>query len=396
MALKLLIPLCFLITLLDPFIICLGSFTREYTAVFIAITLSVILMNPGKKYILTGILVGLTFFTQQEEILAIIPFAIFHLCTHENNPLQFKWNLFLQRGLKMLLGFSFVLIPLLMWLFLNGALLAFWEQAFIYNFFIYRPNNPITVRLSNSLQLFYHSRIGFFILGSIMLHFYFIIKKNNRIIHLTVLITILMFAVLKSLFSRLGEMYNMQHYFMGYSALFAISALLILKELTPFFKHIYWKSGALALFLISSWFLWENALTSSFTVKEDRYYKRMHEILPYIQEIKNKDGQLFVFRNTAYIMLYNELNCLSPSKWIFTTTYNSKLNVDTAEKFVSEIIDSIESKQTQYIVDLSVEYPLGSLTKRLEWNNYLYSNYFIIKSAEGYTLLKRIQTKKRK
>ncbi|MBY0476046.1 MAG: hypothetical protein K2Q24_00225 [Chitinophagaceae bacterium] len=387
--LSILVPLCFLVTLLDPFIICLGSFTREYTAVFIAIALAVILMNPGKKYIITGLIFGLTFFTQQEEILALIPFIIWHLCTHEDNQFQFNMKLFFQRILKMFLGFMIVLIPLLLWLFAKGALTAFWEQAFLYNFFIYRPSNPMSVRLLNALALLYHSRIGFFITGFLFVHFYFVVKKTNRTLHFTAIITFLLFVLVKSVYSRLGEMYNMQHYFMGFSALFAISALLILREWNLYLQTIKWKLAGSFVFLISSWFLWENALTSAFTEKKDVYYKRMQEILPVIQEVKNKNDQLFVFRNTAYIHLYNQLNCLAPTKWIYLPIYKSKYKIEKTENFVSEIIKALESNQTLYVVDMSVEYPLSDSLLRREWNKYLYTNYSAVKSAEGFVILKR-------
>lgn len=387
--LPILVPLCFLITLLDPFIICLGSFTREYTAVFIGISISVMLLHPGKKYILTGILFGLTFFTQQEEILALLPFIVWHICRDENYNYIFSWKNVFYKLLKLLLGFLIILVPLLIWLFAKGALTAFWDQAFLYNFFVYRPNNPMSTRLLNSLALFYHSRIGFFIAGFLLLHLYFVVKKSNTTIHLTAIIALLLFVVLKSVFSRLGEIYNMQHYFMGFSALFAISLLLIFRELNAYIQQTKWKLTVVFLFLLSGWFLWENALTSAFTKKTDVYNNRMQEILPYIQETKNKDGQLFVFRNTAYIMLYNELNCLSPSKWIYTTTYNSKIESDKAERFVPEVIESVEKNKTAFIVDLSVEYPLHSPFYRNLWNNYLDSNYSIIKATNGYVLLKR-------
>lgn len=387
--LRLLVPLTFLVTLLDPFIICMGSFTREYTAIFIAIAISLILMNTGKKFILTGIMIGLIFFTQQEEILALFPFVIWHICIPENHTRQLTWIIFLKRVFQMATGFLFILVPILIWLYSKDALKAFWEQAFLYNFFIYRPNNSMSVRISNSFSLFYHSRIGFFILGFLIAHFYFALKKSNQVLHFTAISALIMFAVLKTVFSRLGEMYNMQHYFMGFSALFAISALLIIREWNQYLRSLKWKLAVGFFFVISCWFLWENALTSKFTQKEDIYYKRIQEILPYVKEVQDNDGQLFVFRNTSYIKLYTELNCLSPSKWIYTTTYNSKLNFDRTENFVKEIIDSLEQNQTLYIVDLSVEWPLHSPTMSSLWSKYLESNYTIIKSTDGYTLLKR-------
>lgn len=387
--LSILVPLVFLVVLLDPFIICMGSFTREYTAIFIAITLSLILLNPGKTFVLTGVMTGLTFFTQQEEILALCPFIIWHLFTTEKNTLQVNWGLFFKRVFQMLVGFMFIVIPLVLWLYSKDALYGFWDQAFLYNFFIYLPNNPIPIRISNSLSLFYHSRIGFFIIGFLIVHFYLVHKSSQKALHFAAIITLLLFTILKTVFSRLGEMYNMQHYFMGYSAIFAISALLILSEWNQYLKPLKWRLSVVFFFLLSSYFLWENAVTSKFTQKEDVYSKRIQEILPYVQEVQNKDGQLFVFRSTAFVNLYNELNCLSPSKWLYPTPNSSQLKFNEADFTVVEIINSIEANRTLYIVDVSVEWPLHSPAMRSMWNKYLDSNYTIIKSTEGYTLLKR-------
>ncbi len=391
--LKLLVPVTFLVTILNPFIIELGSFTREYSAVFIAIATSIILMYPGKKYVLTGFMLGLIFFTQQ-EVIYIIPFIIWHLFVSSDNAFQFSLKLVLIRILKMLTGFLFVLLPLIVWLYSKGALYNFWEHAFLYNFTLYQPGNTAQIRLENSLALFYHSRVGFFILGFIVLHTFFIIRKKNENFHKVLLTTLVGVAVLKTFFSRLGEEYDTQHYFLAYSVLFAISVLFVLKEFKLLLKDYKWKLAFSIIFVLSSWFLWENALTSRFTQKEDIFYKRMQEILPTLQEVRNKDGQLFVFRTTSYIYLYNELNCLSPSKWIYTTTYNAKLKFETTEYVVRDIIKSLELNQTLYIVDLSIDWPLQSPIMRNEWNKYLYSNYTLIKSTDGYALLKRTSSLK--
>ena len=388
-ALKFIVPLTFLVTILNPFIIAMGSFTREYSTIFLAIAVSVILMNPGKKYFVTGILFGLTFFTQQEEMIFYLPFIIWHLCTNTENNFQFKLNVFFYRGMRMLIGFSIVVLTLVSWLYLKDALYSFWEQAFLYNFNIYHPSSPLVDRLERSIRLLYHTRIGFFIILFLILHTYFFIKKNNRELHLIQIISIASVVVLKAFFSRLGEEYDTQHYFLTYSVLFAISSLLVLKEFDTWLKELKWRLLFIGLFTFCCWFFWENAVTSRYTEKEPILYKRMKEILPYVQDIRNKDGQLFVFRTTSYIKLYNELNILSPSKWIYTTTYNKKLKFDKTENVVKDIIDSLDAHRTKYIVDLSVEFPLQSEEMRKEWERYIKANYTAIKIADGYTILQR-------
>lgn len=385
--LKLLVPITFLVTLLDPFLIENGTFTREYSAVFMAIVASIMIVTPNKKYLLVGVLLGLTFFTQQEEVFFIAPFIIWYVFFENNRLAQFQ--ILLERMTKLILGFLCILLPIVYWMYSKNALQDFWQHAFLFNFTIYQPSNPLQIRLENSLKLFYHSRVGFFIIGFLIVHLFFILKNSNKIFHLLSIISLISITILKCFLSRLGEEYNTQHYFLGYSVLFAISTLFILNDLKKTCKYPKKNMVVLTAFLFAIYFLWENALSSRFTVKEDHYYKRLQEIIPYISDVRNRDRHLFVFRNTSYINLNIELNSLSPSKWIYTTTYNDHLSHAKIEKVVYEIINSLEQHQTRYIVDLSVEYPLITENIKEDWNRYLATHYLIVKSTKGYTILKR-------
>lgn len=390
-ALKLLPPLGFLIVLLDPFLICMGSFTREYSSVFIAIALSVMLLNPGKKYILSGLLWGLTFFTQQEEILALFPFTVWHLCTHEHERPKFQRKVFSMRVLQMFIGFLLIAIPLLVWLYVKGALSAFWEQAFLFNFFSYPPNREFGERIGKALLLLYHTRIGFFIALFIFLHLFAFYKSKRLSVHFIALLTILLYSIYKIFFTRLGENSEAQHYLLGFSAIFAISILLLQKELTLLLQKTFLNIAVIAIFFVSGWFLWENALTSKYTVLEEENYTRSKQILPLLSEIRNKDGQLFVFRKTSLIVLYNELNTLSPSKWIFTTMYDQHLKFDHDQKVIQEIIFDLDKSKTRYIVDMSGHDPLNIAEMQRQWDDYIARHYKIISAVGEYKVLERIR-----
>ena len=390
-ALKLLPPLGFLIILLDPFLICMGSFTREYSAVFLAIAFSIMLLNPGKKYILSGFLFGLTFFTQQEEILALLPFTVWHLCTHENTRPQFHWKLFFMRTLQMLAGFTLIALPLVVWLLSKSALHAFWEQAFLFNFFSYPPNTELSARIVKALLLIYHTRVGFFIAFFIFLHLFAFYKTRRLSVHLTALVTILLFSIYKIFFTRLGENSDAQHYLLGFSAIFAISIILLQHELTLLLKNTFWKIAVIAGSFMCNWFLWENALTSKYTVLEDKNHLRSKQILPLLSAVRNKDGQLYVFRNTSLILLYNELNTLSPSKWIFTTMYDQHLKFDLDRKVMKEIIHALDENKTRYIVDMSGHDPLNSAEMQKQWDAYMLLRYKAIAATSEYKVLERIR-----
>lgn len=389
-AVKILPSLGFLIILLDPFLICMGSFTREYSTVFMTIAFCVMLLNPGRSFFLSGFLWGLTLFTQQEEILPLLPFTIWHLCTHQNKKPLFEWKLFIVRLLQMFTGFLFIALPILIWLFSKGALTAFWEQAFLFNFFSYPPNTELNTRVIKALLVLYHTRIGFFIALFIFLHLFACYKTKQLSTHIVSLLSILLFSIYKIFFTRLGENNDAQHYLLGFSAIFAISIVLLQQEFKSLLQKTNRKIFVIASFFIFSWFLWENALTSKYTVLEEENYIRSKQILPLLNDIKNKDGQLYVFRNTSLIVLHNELNSLSPSKWIFTTMYDQHLKFDLDQKVMKEIIRDLDKNKTRYIVDMSGHDPLNSAKMQKQWDAYISLHYKPISISGEYKVLERI------
>jgi hypothetical protein len=390
-ALKLLPSLGFLIFLLDPFLICMGSFTREYSTVFMVIAFSIMLQNPGKKYVQTGFTLGLVFFTQQEEILALAPFTFWHLCTHQDESSKLTWRLFSLRVLQMFLGFLIIALPLLTWLYSKNALSEFWEQAFLFNLYSYPPNSDFGERIMKSFALLYHTRVGFFIVIFIFLHLFAFYKSKRRSLHFIPFLTILLFSIYKIIYTRLGENSDAQHYLLGFAAIFAISIVLLQKELTLYLQKTTWKITVVTVFFLSSWFLWENALTSKYTVKVEENYTRSQQILPLLTQIRNQDGQLYVFRNTSLLFLHNELNVLSPSKWIFTTMYDQHLKFDPEHKLIKEIINDLEKKKTRYIVDMSGHDPLNITEMQQQWDAYVAQHYKVITDAGEYKVLERIR-----
>src|SRR5882757_6931766 len=72
-----LLPLLFNLMIRD-FYMCLGmGMTREYTAMFQLIFFCVLLGKYRHRYFLLGLLSGLIFFTQQDQVLALAPFFLY-------------------------------------------------------------------------------------------------------------------------------------------------------------------------------------------------------------------------------------------------------------------------------------------------------------------------------
>jgi hypothetical protein len=119
-------PLLFNLMLRDNLISEGINMTREYTAYFYIFFFCVLMGRNRYRYFWLGLLSGLTLFTQQDQVLALIPLFGYALFSIDRHPIG-------KRILYIAAGFSAVVIPLLMYFILNGALDEFWRQAFLFN-----------------------------------------------------------------------------------------------------------------------------------------------------------------------------------------------------------------------------------------------------------------------
>ena len=383
-------PVIFFIFLLCPSLLMAGSLTREYAACFLAILFSVILINPGKRYLLSGILCGLIFQTQQEELFLAFPIVIWHLVSQSNGSFYFKWNMFIKRAWLMLLGFLIISVPLIVWIAAKGALSDYWEQTFIFNLFVYGSKRPFFYKITGTLSVLFHTRYLFFVFPALAIHLYYIVKKRNVALHLVIFSTLIIALWAKAFLGRIIDFVAIYHYLLTFSAIVTFSILIIAKEWNKLFKanilpYVY------LLFIAGLFFVfWKNSFSYVKNLKRSYASKQVEKLVAELQEVKNKDGHLFVMGNTSFLAVNNRLNCMSPSKWIYTTQFSQSLNFDTDGQLVKKIIADIDKNKTRYILDFYLIQPVKSKIFQAGWEQYLNTTYKEVSRDKDYILFKRI------
>jgi hypothetical protein len=123
-------PLLFNLMLRDNLISEGTNLTREYTAFFYIFFFCLLLSNYRYRHFGMGLLAGLTFFMQQDQLFPLLPFFVYVLFPIDRGAAQ-------KRIFSIAAGFLSVAIPLIVYFAIHGALLDFWQQAFLFNMHTY-------------------------------------------------------------------------------------------------------------------------------------------------------------------------------------------------------------------------------------------------------------------
>jgi hypothetical protein len=383
-------PVIFLICLLPPFILMSGLLTREYAACFLAILFSVILMNPGKKYLLSGVLCALVFHMQQEEMILAFPFVMYYLFTKPVDGTKPNTALVFKRVLLMAAGFLLVTAPLIIWIAINGGLTDYWQQSFLFNFFVYESRRPALYKITGTLSILFHTRYMFLVFPLMALHTYYLVKRKNVSVQLACFFTLLISLCVKVFAGRIIDYIAVYHYLLTFSAVVAISAMVIAKESEQYFPKRYLKPLIFVFTAVLFVGMWKNSFSSIRKLKYSATYFQIEELTQQLQDIRNKDGQLFVMGHTPFLGLNNNLNALSPAKWVYTTQYSQHLeNFDKDGNVIKEIIAALEKNKTTYVLDFYLKNPVDRKAFQEQWEDYLKKNYTEQYRKHDYILFKR-------
>jgi hypothetical protein len=123
-------PLLFNLMLRDNLISEGINLTREYTAYFYVFFFCILMGDRRYRHFLLGFLGGLTFFMQQDQLLALLPLFGYALFSIDRVPTG-------KRILFMAAGFGAVALPIVLYFVLHRSLGDFFRQAFLFNFNTY-------------------------------------------------------------------------------------------------------------------------------------------------------------------------------------------------------------------------------------------------------------------
>jgi len=370
-----------------------GGLTREITCYLVFLLLNRILFAKGEKKILLGIISGLIFFTQQNELLAVIPFLIYDLFSET----EFHARIFISNTLKLLAGFCSVTLIFVFYFYFNHALFDFWKSAFEFNtrFYIH-SEYTFKGRITEVVHILY--RLGFVIpaiLFIVLAGITFIqsgTKIRNSIVLLVCIFSMGMEAYSIALSGR-----NYSHYFLGFIPYFCLLPLLSAQmtvgqadqmvpgqadQMTPrhnrLKKYIQFTSGLILIFTMvifsepGKWIQLKNIYSGN------AYYDE----IPYklLAEAANKPGQIYVFRMTKMLGMNVETHTTAPTRWIYTTMWDNYLDWDAAGTEFQNMLDDLKKYQTRFILDYSKSYPMKRKELQQKWDKFISEHYLKVKS----------------
>lgn len=309
-----LLPVLFNLMLRDGIISRSLNGTREFTTLFFLLFFCILMGKSRYKDLWLGLLTGLVFFTQQEQVLSLIPFLIYSLSNRIAVPA-------LIRVLFMAAGFSTVLLPLLLYLGANSALSYFWQDAFLFNFSWYTTEKKTflqhfsTVRQVLSVGNYEIPLSIAVILGILSLLFKHE-RKGLVVAAMTAAVLTLAPEFMGGRYQGSGEPTDFPYYFLPMAA--AISILLFVSwAFTEDNLLTNRKQRLFFAILLCSNLVFTLVQHATHMTPWDKISIVASPEASYLRQHRPGDYQFYVIMDNDYIYIYNELGILAPSRWIY-------------------------------------------------------------------------------
>lgn len=312
-----------------------ANLTRQLTAFFTVFILYVIFYNKKSnlKIGLVGFLIGLIFFTQQNEILGGLILSGYYLLFDENSKINDRAIALKNIGfftLGLLLPFLIVFLTVNYW----GNYRDFINQVFLFNFNNYIDNRSFLTKIMAVIygftKVLYEVKI--LLLISVIMFISLFLKRNNQnkqYVNFTwlVIFLALIFQVLSTSIS--GR--NYAHYFLMFIPY--VFCLFIFSLKRQKFIDTKYLSVLLIMFLVFNF------------IKVLPYKKPENVLLKAITNkvisVKGKHGQFYSL-NGRYLRVNFNLDIPSPSKHIYAHFMD--------EVVANEIIEDLIINDTKYVL----------------------------------------------
>jgi hypothetical protein len=364
--------------------------TREYTAAFLLMFFCVMEGNARYKYLILGLLGGLTCWMQQDALITLSPFLFYSLFVSEgtvSSPVG-------RRVLAFGTGFTIISLPLIYYFNSYQSLSFLWKDAFLFN--LEAPGRrPGFFEEIKAIKHALHEtefEMAFYtalILGVVAL---FLKDKKPRLLYMALLTLVLSFAG-EFLTGRLSASPGFIYYLLPLAASVPILVYTVFSETQVSFMQD--KTVQLLFFLILSTTLFLGTLryAAGFRVSADKegWYAGLPEI-EYLKTQSLSDYQLYVFDDSNLIYLYNYHKILAPSPWIYQYFWGWSADWDKDNKIFSSILQNLQSHKTRFILDCSeARKDIKNEGVYNEWQQFLQSHYTLLIKDSSNRKLWRIQ-----
>ncbi|MBN9379631.1 MAG: hypothetical protein J0H74_02620 [Chitinophagaceae bacterium] len=339
-------PLLFNLMLHDIFICGVGGITREYTSLLLVIFFCTMMGTHRWRYYLMGFLAAFTFFLQQEEIFALLPFLIYGSFRKENNVSP------RHRILGLAVGGLSVATPIVLYFALHHALEPFWRDAFGFNFGVYTSTfkDSFGDHLRRAKRVLDKGNyevpaLVVMTLGIASLMF----RGGNKRLMLAALVTVPL-SIIPAFMGGRGGMGDFYDYYLPLSASLSILLFVVFAFTEEPFLQAKKAQGIFGILVCTS---------LSYTALQHLTHmtpQKKHPVvaspeLKYLRQHPPGDYQLYEFGDHEYVYAYNEFRILAPSRWVYHHLWALFDNWDKDKSILHGIEQDLVRHRTTYVID---------------------------------------------
>lgn len=344
-ALSILITTLFICLSHDNYVLMGGNLTRQFTA-FLNVGIIYLVFNTPKIRLapmFLGILIGIIFFTQQNEILGGLFLISYYLF--------FKKKINLYPLKKIIANISLFLTGLLIPIITIFTIIYNWNncddfisQAFLFNFDSYIPKESFLTKYFRIIYIFSKILfknpvffISFVLIISNLMISNIIVNRNRLKVDFNLILVIIAF-ILQIISSSLSGQEAYFYFLMSIPYVILILIFSFSENTLPYIKYI--------LLLLGISLILEAGTVISLEYKQSDN-KLLKEVIRKVDKVKNTHGQFYTFY-APFLRVNFNLSITSPSKWIYTHF----INPETA----ADVIKDLKKSQTIFVILNDLKY----------------------------------------
>jgi hypothetical protein len=339
-------PLLFNLMLHD-FLICgAGGITREYSAILLVIFFCLAIGRHRWRYYLLGFIAAFTFFLQQEELFALLPFLVYAFMRRENKISPGR------RIMELAAGGFLVTAPVILYFAWHHALAPFWKDAFGFNFGVYTStfSESLGGHLKRAKRVldagnYEVPALVIMTLGIASLAF----RNSNKRLVLAALATVPL-SIFPAFMGGRGGMGDFHDYYLPLSASLSILLFVVFAFTEESFLRERKAQGIFSILVCTSLsYTFIQHITHLTPVKKHPVVSSPE--LAYLRQHPPGDYQLYEFGDHEYVYAYNEFRILAPSVWVYHHLWALFDNWDSDRSILHSIEQDLLRHRTTYIID---------------------------------------------
>jgi hypothetical protein len=341
-----LIPLLFNLMLRD-FLVGTIGLIREYSTFFVMLFFCALVTRHRLRFFLLGFLTALVFFTQQEQVIQLVPFLLYALLVREKLHVSARFA-------RVIAGFLPIPLLLILYFSIHGSLRSFWEDAYVFNFKYYiQEYKSIGDHFRTCKHVIDAGNYEMPVMIAIVLGICSLIlphrKKGLLLASLIGLFLSLSAEWLGGRQKGTGVLQDPFSYFVPLSGSVCIVLFIVFAFTETRFLTERYAQLPYALLLCCSLTYTSLQHLTHLKHRTDDPLLNGPEI-GFLKQQPLKDYQLCVLFDQEYTFCYNECKILAPTPWIYQHFWQWYPNWDPNHQMLDSIATDLLKHHTTYII----------------------------------------------